>query len=57
MELFGLAEITETADGIILVSLKSLKPQMGLFGLAKIAEIAERYDGESDFLSDSRCYI
>lgn len=40
-----------------MVSQKSLKPQMELFGLAEIAEIAERYDGESGLLSDSRCYI
>ncbi len=41
MELFGLAETAEIADGIILVSLKSLKPQMELFGLAEIAETAD----------------
>ena len=54
---FCLAEIAETADGIILVSLRPLKPQNNKYGLAIIAEIAERYDGESGLLSDSRCYI
>ncbi len=41
MELSGLAEIAETADGIILVSLKSLKPRNNKYGLAEIAETAD----------------
>jgi hypothetical protein len=41
MELFGLAEIAETADGIILVSLRPLKSQSNYFSLAEIAETAD----------------